>query len=162
MYGLSIIFLSEQPTSPHHPTHPGPKLCHEIFPAFSLSESPALGQVHGAVDSVQCVPYCSVRKFSSLWACFYHVAKVTKKETAHYFHLSLPQICSSRPSLTTLCCYSVAKMCGLFATPWTAAHQSPLSSPSPGVCSNHVHWVGNANQPSYPLLSPSAFNLSQH
>ena len=127
MYGLSISFLSEQPTSPHHPTHPGPKLCHEIFPAFSLSESPALGQVHGAVDSVQCVPYCSVRKFSSLWACFYHVTKVTKKETAHYFHLSLPQICSSRPSLTTLCCYSVAKMCGLFATPWTAAHQSSLS-----------------------------------
>ena len=41
--------------------------------------------------------------------------------------LSLPQICSSRPSLTTLCCYSVAKMCGLFATPWTAAHHASLS-----------------------------------
>ena len=28
----------------------------------------------------------------------------------------------------------------------------------------HVHWVGDAIQPSYPLLSPSppAFNLSQH
>jgi len=29
---------------------------------------------------------------------------------------------------------------------------------------SHVHWVGNAIQPSHPLLSPSppAFNLSQH
>ena len=28
----------------------------------------------------------------------------------------------------------------------------------------HVHWVGDATQPSYPLLSPSppSFNLSQH
>ena len=28
----------------------------------------------------------------------------------------------------------------------------------------HVHWVGNANQPSHPLYSPSppTFNLSQH
>ena len=28
----------------------------------------------------------------------------------------------------------------------------------------HVHWVGNANQPSHPLYSPSppAFNLPQH
>ena len=25
----------------------------------------------------------------------------------------------------------------------------------------HVHWVGDAIQPSHPLLSPSAFNLSQ-
>ena len=25
-----------------------------------------------------------------------------------------------------LCCYSVAKLCRLSATPWTAAHQSPL------------------------------------
>ena len=34
MYGLSISFLSEQPTSPPHATHPGPKLCHEIFLHF--------------------------------------------------------------------------------------------------------------------------------
>ena len=47
----------------------------------------------------------------------------------------------------------------------------PCPSPSPRVYSNscpfaqtHVHWVGDALQPFYPLLSPSpsAFNLSQH
>ena len=41
----------------------------------------------------------------------------------------------------------------------------PCPSPTPGVYSNsHAHWVGDAIQPSHPLLSPSppTFNLSQH
>ena len=39
-----------------------------------------------------------------------------------------------------------------------------LPSPSPRVCSTHVHWVADAIQPFHPLSSPSppAFNLSQH
>ena len=45
----------------------------------------------------------------------------------------------------------------LFATPWTAATQASLSI-------THIHWVGDAIQPSHPLSSPSPpdFNLSQH
>ena len=39
----------------------------------------------------------------------------------------------------------------LFATPWTAAHQAPCPSSSPGACSTHVHWVGDAIKPSCPL-----------
>ena len=40
----------------------------------------------------------------------------------------------------------------------------PCPSPTPGVHQTHVHWVDDAIQPSYPLLSPSppALNLSQH
>ena len=40
----------------------------------------------------------------------------------------------------------------------------PCPSPTPGVYSNSVHWVGDAIQPSHPLLSssPPAFSLSQH
>ena len=40
----------------------------------------------------------------------------------------------------------------------------PCPSPTPGVHPNHVHWVGDAIQPSHPLSPPSlpAFNLSQH
>ena len=38
----------------------------------------------------------------------------------------------------------------------------PCPSPSHRACSNHVHWVGDAIQPSHPLSSPSTFNLSQH
>ena len=37
----------------------------------------------------------------------------------------------------------------------------PCPSPSPRVAQTHVHWVGDAIQPSHPLSSPSppAFNL---
>ena len=53
----------------------------------------------------------------------------------------------------------------LFATPWTAAHQASLSYHQlPKLAQTHVHWVGDAIQPSHPLLSssPPAFSLSQH
>ena len=47
----------------------------------------------------------------------------------------------------------------LFATPWTAARQTSLF-----ITQTHVHWVGDAIQPSHPLssLSSPALNLSQH
>ena len=40
----------------------------------------------------------------------------------------------------------------------------PCPSPSPGVHSTHVHWVGDAIQPSHPLSSPfpPVPNPSQH
>ena len=52
----------------------------------------------------------------------------------------------------------------LFVTPWTAAHQGSCPSASLELAQTYVHWVGDAIQPSCPLLSPSppAFNLSQH
>ena len=53
----------------------------------------------------------------------------------------------------------------LFVTPWTAAPQASLSiTKLPEPTQTHVHWVGDAIQPSHPLSSPSlpAFSLSQH
>ena len=53
----------------------------------------------------------------------------------------------------------------LFATPWTAARQASLSiTNSRSSLKTHVHWVGDATQPSRPLSSPSppAPNPSQH
>ena len=39
----------------------------------------------------------------------------------------------------------------------------PCPSPTPRAFQTRVHWVGDAIQPSHPLLSPSpAFDLSQH
>ena len=40
----------------------------------------------------------------------------------------------------------------------------PCPSPAPGVYSNSYHSIGDAIQPSHPLLSPfpATFNLSQH
>ena len=44
-------------------------------------------------------------------------------------------------------------------TPWTAAHQASLSIANSWSFQTHVHWVGDAIQPSHPLSSPSsAFN----
>ena len=50
---------------------------------------------------------------------------------------------------------------------WTHGLQHtrpPSPSPTPRVFQTHVHWVGDANQPSHPLSSsyPPALNLSQY
>ena len=70
---------------------------------------------------------------------------------------------------TTCCCFSVLSPVQLFVTPRTAAPQVAWCwwRDGEGTISQrwtHVHWVSDAIQPSYPLLSPSppTFNLSQH
>ena len=52
----------------------------------------------------------------------------------------------------------------LFATPWITACQASLSITNSRSSQTHVHWVGDAIQPSHPLSSPSppAPNPSQH
>ena len=59
---------------------------------------------------------------------------------------------------------SVAQLCPTLATPQTAAHQASLSIPNSRSLPKHVHWVGDAIQPSHPLSSPSppALHLPQH
>ena len=51
-----------------------------------------------------------------------------------------------------------------FLRPHEPQHaRPPCPSPTPESTQTHVHWVGDAIQPSHPLSSPSpAFNLSQH
>ena len=51
----------------------------------------------------------------------------------------------------------------LFVTPWAAARQASLYITSTEFTQTHVHWVGDAIQPSHPLSSPfpTALNLSQ-
>ena len=69
------------------------------------------------------------------------------------------------PLLETTSCCSVAK------SSLTLSDALDCSTPGPSVIHHllefaeiHVHWVGDATQPSYPLspLSPFAFNFSQH
>ena len=38
----------------------------------------------------------------------------------------------------------------------------PVLHQLPELTQTHVHWVGDAIQPSHPLSSPSTFDLSQH
>ena len=80
-----------------------------------------------------------------------------------------PQTCPNiifKFVLTTFCCCcSVAQSCPTLSnpmdcsTPGLTVHHQP-----PEFTQTHVHWVGNAIQPSHPLPSPSrtTFNLSQH
>ena len=51
-----------------------------------------------------------------------------------------------------------------FATHEPQHTRPPCLSSTPRVSQTHVHWVGDAIQPSHPLSSPSppALNLSQH
>ena len=55
----------------------------------------------------------------------------------------------------------------LFATPWTVAldgYRLPVLHYLLELAQIHVHWIGEAIQPSHPLSPPSppALNLSQH
>ena len=62
-------------------------------------------------------------------------------------------------------CYSVTKLCPTLCNPMDYSVPGfPVLHHLLEFDQAHVHLVGNAIQPSYPLLSPSppAFNLSQH
>ena len=64
---------------------------------------------------------------------------------------------------TLLCCYCSVVSNSL--PPYGLQHARLLcTSPFPGVAQIHIHWVGDAIQPSCPLSSPSppAFNIPQH
>ena len=52
----------------------------------------------------------------------------------------------------------------LFATPWTAAHQTSVHHQLSEFTQTPDHSVGDAIQPSYPLSFPfpPALNLSKH
>ena len=60
---------------------------------------------------------------------------------------------------------SVAQSCPTLCDPMDCSTPGiPVHHQLPELAQTHVHWVGDAIQPSYPLSSPSppAFNLSQH
>ena len=64
------------------------------------------------------------------------------------------------------CCFSsVAQSCPALCDPMDCSMPGfPVPSQTPEATQTHVHWVGDAIQPSHPLLSPSppAPNPSQH
>ena len=63
------------------------------------------------------------------------------------------------------CCCSVAQLCPTLCNPMDCSTPGfPVLHCLPELAQTHVHWVGDAIQPSCPLssLSPPAFNISQH
>ena len=62
-------------------------------------------------------------------------------------------------------CCSVTKLCPTLCDPRDCStSRSPVLHCFPEFAQTHVHWVGDAIQPSHPLASPSppALDLSQH
>ena len=60
---------------------------------------------------------------------------------------------------------SITQSCPTLCDPMDCSMAGfPVHHQLPEPTQTHVHWVGDAIQPSHPLLSPSppAFNLSQH
>ena len=60
---------------------------------------------------------------------------------------------------------SATQLCPTLCDPMNGSMPGlPVHHQLPKFTQSHIHWVGNAIQPSHPLLSPSppAFNLSQH
>ena len=63
------------------------------------------------------------------------------------------------------CCCSVAQLCLTLCDPMDCSSPGfPVLHHLPEVAQTHVHWVGDAIQPSQPLASPSSptFNHSQN
>ena len=76
--------------------------------------------------------------------------------------------CSSETTTTLLIGYqfsSVTQSCPTLCDPMDCSMPGlPVHHQLPEFTQTHVHWVGDAIQPSHPLSSPSppTFNLSQH
>ena len=99
------------------------------------------------VNWSQCLPHGNFQWFSS---CVF-------QRTWHWHIYVCTWMCSLQFG-------SVAQSC-LTLRPHGLQHaRLPCPSPTPRVYPTHVHWVGDAIQPSHLLSSPSppAFNLSQH
>ena len=66
---------------------------------------------------------------------------------------------------SSVCCCSIVQSCLTLCNPMDCSTPGfPVLHHFLGFAQTHVHWVGDAIQPSHPLLSPSpfAFSLSQH
>ena len=76
--------------------------------------------------------------------------------TLKLFKLLISFLPFNEGNVTVLvCCCSVAQSCLTLRAEGLQQARLPCPSLSPGVCLTHVHWVGDAIQPSHPLLSPS-------
>ena len=74
-------------------------------------------------------------------------------------------LCYASPILFEFLCCSAAQLCLTIRNPMDCSMPGfPVLHHLPELAQTHVHWIGDAIQPSHPLssASPLAFNLSQH
>ena len=97
--------------------------------------------------------YLNTEVFKHQLLSFFMMIKIQSKKEENWALAISVQFSSEAQSCPTLCDPMDHSTPGL-----PVHHQLPESTQT------HVHWVGDAIQPSYPLSSPSppTFNLSQH
>ena len=74
-------------------------------------------------------------------------------------------LCNTMDCISSVQLSSVAQSCPTLCNPMNHSTPGlPVHHHLPESTQTHVHWVGDAIQPSHPLSfpSPPAFNLSQH
>ena len=94
------------------------------------------------------------------WPLFMFYLLSFKKHTYQYLSL-----CKLKIIWRCFQFSSVAQSCPTLCDPMNRSTPGlPVHHQLPEFTQTHVHWVGDAIQPSYPLLSPSppTFNHSQH
>ena len=116
--------------------HPGLKCLHKLWPVSSLPRNLE----------------CDLSNWSLEWRLDFRLREKGWEKQSWKDRESL-QFSSAAQLGPTLCIPMDHSTPGL-----------PVHHQLPEFTQTHVHWVGDAIQPSHPLLSPSppAFNLSQH
>ena len=86
------------------------------------------------------------------------------KEEASSFTSKFNAVIIMRGFVTSVQFSSVAQSCPTLFDPMDCSMPGFPVHQLPELAQTHVHWVGDATQPSHPLLfpSPPAFNLFQH
>ena len=126
------------------------------------------------IISIPVTPNCCFISKPSIFRVLDHFWKKWGKRVDSFFKVILSVLFHSsgisktherNVIFTVCCCYPVTKQC---PTLWDSMDCSTPGFPDlhhlPKLVQTHVHWVGDAIQPSHPLSSPSppAFTLSQH
>ena len=154
----ALIILSgwnchTHPTSKPSPRHspPGPP---DLFCSLGLSPADHLwepvGRSHTSAHNCHSTHHIAEQLSLSFWLC---QSVVSCWSPGYNFYFWILRFSSVAQLCLTLCNPMNRSMPGL-----PVLHQFPESTQT------HVHWVGDAIQPSHPLSSPSppAFKLSQH
>ena len=96
-------------------------------------------------------------------SAFYKASLYIWKFSVHV--LLKPSLEDFEHDLASECCWSsVSQLCLILCEPMDCSTPGfPVFHHLPELAQTHIHWVGDAIQPSHPLLSPfpPAFNLSQ-
>ena len=145
-----------------------------------------LSIVHSSLSAVTQVDFSNIRSSGLLFCLFFSSAKPCPRHSGSWFSYQRwnPYPCSGSTQKLPFNCEKIVRgFSQLKATPTVVQFSSvaqlcptlcnPMDCSTPGLpvhhqllefIQTHVHWVGDAIQPSHPLSSPSspAFNLSQH